>query len=92
MSLVRTFLFFYLCLSLTQGRQIKGSRKRDNYGGNEDTDSLDETTNASESNGDWKVLFANGTIITGAGKPPTVLRLVGSEKASPGFFIFEKDI
>ena len=31
------------------------------------------------SNGDWKVMFENGTIITGIGKPPKVWHLVDTE-------------
>ena len=72
MRLVHTFIFFCVCLSLTQGRAGTGGKKTD---GNEENE---------EVNGDWKVLFPNGTIITGVGKPPMLWRLVESEQTSEG--------
>ena len=72
MRLAHTFLFFSVCLSLTQGRAGTGGKKTD---GNEENE---------EANGDWKVLFPNGTIITGVGKPPMLWRLAESKQTSEG--------
>ena len=72
MRLVHTFLFFCVCLSITQGRAGTGDKKTD---GNEENE---------EVNGDWKVMFPNGTIITGVGKPPKLWRLVESEQKTEG--------
>merc|ERR1711974_339837 len=62
-------------------------RRRDaDLGGPEQT-----SADSAVVNGDWKVVFTNGTIITGVGKTPMVWHLVGSEHTSAGGSIVDGD-
>ena len=50
-------------------------------------DTINGNADSAVVNGDWKVVFTNGTIITGVGKTPMVWHLVGSEHTSAGYFL-----